>query len=62
MSENEFDEEQFKEEKREWVLKVLDGLYRVDKDTVIEWINTVWPACLGVTEDKAHPEKRKDVL
>ena len=54
MSENEFDAKQFAIERREWVLKLLEGCIRIDEDAVIEWVNTRWPHCVGVTRDSLH--------
>ena len=51
-----------KEDTRQFVLKMMDALFRLDKNSVIEWVNTVWPHNMGVTEDKAHPENRQLTL
>lgn len=48
MSEYEFNKEQFEREKREWVLKMLDGLYHASPETVIEWIHKTWPHGIGL--------------
>ena len=44
---------------RELVLTMLSALWQMDKDAVVEWINTTWSHCVGVTKDTAH---HKDTL
>ena len=42
---------------RDLVLVMMSSLWEMDEDAVLEWINTKWPHCIGVTKDFAHPEK-----